>query len=233
MLFNLINSKALSVASEHSLSVLMRDDGPSRERFIEDPQVYLTRWIKDRVKDWPQGFYAAIGDTPLSRLHSAAAVLIRAGGLGKGTASEMETEAGKVFGPLYDLAVQLRDQHETFVHSYAFLPIAAEVYTHHSKVEPAKGANTEQERLRRAARWLRDFARWFERVGGSDLPLPADPTVLWTVFKRDFDKRAGQVFIAMSFSREQGIGWRSAGIRRSDRPLQQISSKLAAGSYQN
>jgi len=41
MLFNLINSKALPIASEHSLSVLMRDDGAAAERFVEDPQVYL------------------------------------------------------------------------------------------------------------------------------------------------------------------------------------------------
>lgn len=199
MLFNLINSKALSIESEHSLSVLMRDDGPSAERFVEDPQVYLTRWIKDKVKDWPRGFYAAMGDTPLSRLHAAAGVLLRPGGLSKATANEMESEAGKMFGPLYDLAVQLRDKHEKFVYSYAFLPVAAEVYARHSTVETAKGANTEQERVRRAARWLGDFARWFDRVGGTDLPLPADPSILWTVFKRDFDKRAGQVFIAMSF----------------------------------
>jgi len=198
MLFNLINSKALSVASEHSLSVLMRDDGPPGERFIEDPQVYLTRWIKDKIKDWPQGFYDAMGETPLSRLHSTAAVLLRSG-LSRGTANEMEAEAGKIFGPLYELAVQLREQHEAFVHSYAFLPIAAEVYAEHSKVEPGRGANTEQERLRRAARWLRYFGRWFDRVGAAELPVPADPSVLWAVFKRDFDKRAGQVFIAMSF----------------------------------
>jgi nucleoside 2-deoxyribosyltransferase len=85
------------------------------------------------------------------------------------------------------------------VHSYAFLPIAAEVYTRHSKADSAKGANTEAERLRRAERWLRDFARWFDRIGGTDMPMPADPSILWTVFKQDFDKRAGQVFIAMSF----------------------------------
>jgi nucleoside 2-deoxyribosyltransferase len=199
MLFNLINSKALSIASEHSLSVLMRDDGAPSDRFIEDPQVYLTRWIKDKIKDWPQGFYTAMGDTPLSRLHSAAAVLLRPGGLSKTTANEMETEAGKMFGPLYELAVHLRDQHEKFVHSYAFLPIAAEVYSRHSTVDAAKGANTEQERIRRAARWLHDFARWFDRIGGAELPLPTDPSILWFVFKRDFDKRAGQVFIAMSF----------------------------------
>jgi hypothetical protein len=199
MLFNLINSKALPITSEHSLSVLMRDDGAANERFVEDPQVYLTRWIRDKVKDWPRGFFTAMGDTPLSRLHSAAGVLLRPDGLSKATAAEMETGASKMFDPLYDLAVQLRDQHEKFVHSYFFLPIAAEVYTRHSTVEPARGANTEPERIRRAARWLRDFARWFDRVGGSDLPLPADPSILWTVFKRDFDKRPGQVFIAMSF----------------------------------
>lgn len=198
MLFNLINSKALSIGSEHSLSVLMRDEAAPSERFVEDPEVYLTRWIRDKVKDWP-GFYAAMGDTPLSRLHSAAEVLLRPGGLSKATANEMESDAGKIFGPLYELAVQLRDQHEKFVHSYAFLPVAAEVYARHSMVDPAKGANTEQERIRRAARWLRDFGRWFDRVGGADLPSPADPSILWTVFKRDFDKRAGQVFIAMSF----------------------------------
>jgi nucleoside 2-deoxyribosyltransferase len=199
MLFNLINSKALSISSEHSLSVLMRDDGPPGERFIEDPQVYLTRWIRDKVKDWPSGFYAAMGEAPLSRLHSAAEVLLRPGGISKSSTNDMEAEASKVFGPLYDLAVQLRDQHQKFVNSYAFLPIAAEVYARHSIVEPAKGTNSEEDRIRRAGRWLRDFACWFDRIGGSDLPLPTDPSILWTVFKRDFDKRAGQVFIAMSF----------------------------------
>lgn len=199
MLFNLINSKALPIASEHSLSVLMRDDGAAAERFIEDPQVYLTRWIHSKVKEWPQGFYAAMGGAPLSRLHSAAGVLLRTGGISKGTQQEMETEASQLFGPLYELAVTLRHQNETFVHSYAFLPVAAEVYARHSKVEPAKGANTEAERLRRAERWLREFARWFDRVGAENLPMPADPSVLWEVFKRDFDKRSGQVFIAMSF----------------------------------
>ncbi len=199
MLFNLINSKALPIASEHSLAVLMHDDGAVNERFIEDPQVYLTRWMRDKVKDWPQGFYDAMGNTPLSRLHSAAGVLLRPGGLCKTTVAEMESEAGKVFDPLYELAIHLRDQHEKFVHSYAFLPVAAEVYARHSTVDPTKGANTEKERIRRAARWLRDFAYWFDRIGGADLPLPADPCVLWTVFKRDFDKRSGQVFIAMSF----------------------------------
>ncbi len=109
MLFNLINSKALSIASEHSLSVLMRDDGAAAERFVEDPQVYLTRWIRDKIKDWPQGFYSAMGDNPLSRLYSAAGVLLLAGGISKATQQNTETDAGHLFGPLYDLAVRLRD----------------------------------------------------------------------------------------------------------------------------
>lgn len=206
MLFNLINSKALPIASEHSLAVLMLDEGgTSAERFVEDPQVYLTRWMRDKVKDWPQGFYAAMGDAPLSRLHSAAGVLLRPGGISKATQQEMEADAKHLFGPLYELAARLRDHHERFVHSFAFFPIAAEVYARHTSVDPAKGANTEPERLRRAEQWLGDFARWFDRVGGADMPLPADPSILWTIFKRDFDKRAGKVFIAMSFSQEQAL----------------------------
>ncbi len=203
MLFNLINSKALPIASEHSLSVLMRDDGAATERFVEDPQVYLTRWIHDKVKDWPEAFYTAMGETPLSRIHSTAGVLLRPGGISNETQQSMETEAGHLFSPLYDLVVRLRDEHLKFVHSYAYLPVAAEVYVRHSKVDSAKGANTEAERLRRAERWLRDFARWFDTVGGTDMPLPADPSILWTIFKRDFDKRAGKVFVAMSFRRER------------------------------
>jgi len=199
MLFNLINSKALPITSEHSLNVLMRDDRNPPERFAEDPQVYLTRWIRDKVQGLPHSFYDAMGDTPLSRLHAAADVLLRPGGIPKTTQQDMEKEAEQLFSPLCDLAIRLRDQHEKFVHSYAFLPIAAEVYTRHSKADSAKGANTEAERLRRAERWLRDFARWFDRIGGTDMPMPADPSILWTVFKQDFDKRAGQVFIAMSF----------------------------------
>ena len=205
MLFNLINSKAMPIASEHSLAVLMRDDGAAVERFIEDPQIYLTRLIRDKVKDWPAGFYGAMGDAPLSRIHSAAGVLLRPDGISKENKDSMETEVGQLFGPLYDLAVRLRDEYEGFVHSHAFLPVAAEVYIHNSKVDPAKGANTGAERLRRAERWLRDFGRWFDRIGGSEMPLPADPSVLWTIFKRDFDKRAGKVFVAMSFRSERDL----------------------------
>ena len=102
MLFNLINSKALPITSEHSLSVLMRDDGAPTVRFVEDPQVYLTRWIRDKVKDWPQGFYDAMGETPLSRLHSATGVLLRPGGISSATQQNMEEEAGQLFGPLYE-----------------------------------------------------------------------------------------------------------------------------------
>jgi hypothetical protein len=205
MLFNLINSKALPIGSEHSLSVIMRDDGAAGERFVEDPQAYLTRWIHEKVKNWPQGFYAAMGETPLSRLHSAAEVLLRPGGISRVTQAEMEHDAGQLFGPLYELAIRLRDNHEQLVHSYSFLPIAAEVYARHSKVDASRGANTEAERLRRAERWLRDFARWFERIGGAEMPVPADPSILWTVFKRDFDKKAGKVFIAMSFIDEHAL----------------------------
>jgi hypothetical protein len=205
MLFNLINSKALPIASEHSLNVLMRDDRNPAERFAEDPQVYLTRWIRDRVENWPHSFYDAMGTTPLSRLHAAADVLLRPGGISKTTQQNMEKEAGQLFGSLCELAIRLGDHHEAFVHSYAFLPIAAETYSSHSKVDPAKGANTEAERLRRAERWLRDFARWFDAVGGTELPMPADPSVLWTVFKRDFDRRTGQVFVAMSFRKNRTL----------------------------
>lgn len=87
MLFNLINSKALPMVSEHSLSVLMRDSGSPAERFNEDPQVYLTQSICDRVKNWPRGFFEALGDSPLTRLHSTSKVLLRSGGLSS-TSSE-------------------------------------------------------------------------------------------------------------------------------------------------
>jgi len=69
----------------------------------------------------------------------------------------------------------------------------------------SKGAKTEPERIRRAERWLSEFARWFVRIGGADMPLPADSSIFWTVFKRDFDKQAGKVFIATSFINEQAL----------------------------
>jgi nucleoside 2-deoxyribosyltransferase len=181
----------------------MRDEGAPAERFNEDPQVYLTRWIRDRVKNWPQGFYDAMGDSPLTRLHSTAKVLLSPGGFTISTLPQMETEAKALFDPLYDLAVRLRNQHESFVLSPAFLPIAAEIYTHHTLVERGSGANTSQARLLRAERWLRDFAFWFDRIGGTDLPLPSDPTLLWKVFKKDYEGRARSVFIAMSFTDDQ------------------------------
>ena len=79
------------------------------------------------------------------------------------------------------------------------------MYTQHSTVAKGSGGNTGQERLRKAERWLRDFAKWFERIGGTELPLPSDPTILWTIFKKDFDQKARSVFIAMSFREEQNL----------------------------
>ena len=203
MLFNLINSKDLPLISEHSLSVLMRDNGASAVRFAEDRQVYLTRWIRDVVRNWPQGFYEAMGDSPLSRLYSTAKVLLKPGGLIAETMESAQTEATGLFDPVSDLAVRLRDAHESFVLSPAFLPIASEVYVQHTLMDPAKGVNTRQARVVRAERWLRDFGQWFERLGGADLPIPSDPTVLWDVFKRSYDSRAKSVFIAMSFANDQ------------------------------
>jgi len=204
MLFNLINSKALPIASEHSLSVLMRDDGAPAERFVEDPQVYLTRWIRDRVRTWPQGFYDAMGDSPLSRLHATAGVLLRPSGLNSESRETLEADGKELFDPLFELAIRMRPIHEAFVLSSAFLPVAAEIYLRYTKVENA-GANSERERLPRAERWLRDFATWFDRIDGTRLPMPSDPTLLWTVFKKDFDKRAKSVFIAMSFREDRTL----------------------------
>lgn len=205
MLFNLINSKALPITSEHSLSVLMNDDGSRSERFTEDPQVYLTRWIRDRVKNWPQSFYEAMGSNPLTRLHTTAGVLLNHGELSSEKPDQLESQAKALFDPLYELAVRLRDQHEAFVMSAAFFPVAARVYLHHTRIERGSGANTRQARSLRAERWLIDFANWFQRIGGSDLPLPPDPTLLWEVFKRDYDRRAKSVFIAMSFQEDQTL----------------------------
>jgi hypothetical protein len=180
----------------------MRDEGAAGERFDEDPEVYLTRWIRDRIRGWPIGFYEAMGTTPLTRLHTTARVLLRPGGITNANLTQMDEEVRALFDPLYGLAVRLRDKHETFVLSSAFLPVAAEVYARHTLVnEP--GANSSQARCLRAERWLRDFAAWFDRIGGADLPLPADPALLWAVFKRDYEKRARSVFIAMSFRNDQ------------------------------
>jgi len=205
MLFNLINSKALPITSEHSLSVLMKDDGSRTERFEEDQQVYLTRWIRDHVKGWPRGFYDAMGDTPLTRLHKTARVLLGPEGISSKNANQLESEAETLFDPLNALAVRLRNDHGSFVLSSAFLPIAARVYLHHTQPEDDHHANTPQARLLEAERWLRDFSKWFNRIGGADLQLFSDPTFLWEVFKRDYDKRAKSVFIAMSFKDDQTL----------------------------
>jgi hypothetical protein len=204
MLFNLVNSKALPIVSEHSVAVLMRDDGAAGERFDEDPEVYLTRWIRDRIRGWPSGFYEAMGATPLTRLHTTARVLLRPGGITSANFTQMDDEVRALFDPLYELAVRLRDKHEAFVLSSAFLPVAAEVYARHTMLSEPE-SNSGQARCLRAERWLRDFAAWFDRIGGADLPLPADPSLLWAVFERDHERRARSVFIAMSFRDDQTL----------------------------
>lgn len=125
-------------------------------------------------------------------------MLLRPDGISKDNFLSLEEEAEHLFDPLYRLAIKLQDRHANLVNSYAFLPIAAEIYMCHPKTDPAKGANTESERCRRSERWPADFAHWLEREGGADMPIQADPSVLWTIFKRDFDKRAGKVFLLIA-----------------------------------
>jgi hypothetical protein len=43
------------------------------------------------------------------------------------------------------------------------------------------------------------------RIGETDLPLPAGASLLWAVFKRDYERRARSVFIALSFSDDQTL----------------------------
>lgn len=50
MFFNIINGKVLPITFEHSLAVLMRDDGAPSVRFKEDPQRYLACWIMEKVR---------------------------------------------------------------------------------------------------------------------------------------------------------------------------------------
>lgn len=196
MLFNLINSKALPLVSEHSLSVLMRDDRASPVRFAEDPEIYLTERLKTQVKGWQQGFYRALGITPLTRLRATAKTLLQDNDISKDDYQKLEVDAEALLEPIYELAVSIKEQHQTFVYSECFLPVAAEVYLRHSVV--TEEDNLEQ-RKRRADYWLREFARWFDRLGAADLPTQPDPVVLWSIFKRQFDQKAGQVFLAMSF----------------------------------
>jgi hypothetical protein len=94
----------------------MKDNGSSSERFIEDPQVYLTHWIHDKVKDWPKGFYSAMGDVPLSRLHSVAGVMLRPGGISKINQQEMETDAKQIFSPLYEFVLVQREMEFSIFH---------------------------------------------------------------------------------------------------------------------
>jgi hypothetical protein len=205
MLFNLINSKALPIVSEHSLAVLMSDNGPAATRFSEDPDVYLTRWIRDRVRTWPQGFYEAMGPTPLSRLYQTARVMLRDDALKTLAIPQLEASCVQLFDPLYELAVKVREKHPDFATSAAFLPVAAEVYARHS-IGAGEGESISREaRLSLATLWLNDFGKWYDQLGGSDLPVPPDPLALWTIFKRSFDQRARSVFVAMSFGEEEAL----------------------------
>jgi len=205
MLFNLINSKALPMVSEHSLSVLMQDEGTTAERFAEDPQLFLTRAIRDTVDGWPARFLEAMGSSPLTQLHRTSSVLMRSGEFPSETVEEVELAIPRLFEPLSDLAARLNTDLASFVSSSAFLPVAAHVYAKHTTGSGETANPTVADRLNRAERWLREFARWFATAGGKALPELEDPTLLWDVFYADFQSRAGQVFVALSFSEDKHI----------------------------
>lgn len=215
MLFNLINSKALPLTSEHSLSVMMQDELLTWE---EDKQVHLTRRLRDSIKDWPEGFLATLGETALSRLHATACTLTKPNGPFAGDSPPSKEAIKALCDPLSELAARLKREHEHFVRSPAFLPIAAEVYCNFTSDAKGPGDGSKNAKIGRAERWLLEFARWFDSLGLKDLAIPADPLVLWTLFKRDFDRKARTVFVAMSFtsSREMDSVWKgiTEGIQR-------------------
>ena len=196
MLFNLINSKAVPVVSEQSLSVLMQDEGLPEVRFKEDPQLFLTRWMRDRVRGWPRDFYPALGPTPLTQLYRTAGVIIRSFGP-LADATTLARHAEELFDPLNAIASRLRADHESFVLSPSFLSIAAEVYAYHTSPDGSDMGSGS--RTGRAISWLTAFAQWYAHIEGSKLPVEGDPAILWRVFKQAYDRRARSVFIAMSF----------------------------------
>jgi nucleoside 2-deoxyribosyltransferase len=227
MLFNLINSKALPIVSEHSLAVLMQDEGTAAERFDEDRQLFLTRAVRDVVASWPSSFHKAMGPTPLTRLHHTAAVMLRAD-LAAGTPGELQTAVGDLFEPLSVLAARLSSSVLAFVASPSFLPVAAEVYLRHTVGDGEDPGPNEHDRLSRAERWLREYATWYLSIGGPELPVSDDPTLYWRVFKADFERRSGEIFVAMSFAEEKYLKETTQAIdeaivafnsRHSDSPL--------------
>lgn len=196
MLFNLINSKAVLLTSEHSLQVLMQTD---KLTWAEDKQVYLTQRLRDAIKDWPGNFLETLGEEPLSTLHAMACGLTKSGAIYAGDAAPTKKDLRSLCDPLSELASRLKAKHEKFVLCPTFLPVAAEVYAHHSRSEAKKDVEQRKERIEQCEKWLTEFAHWFQRLGLHDLGVPVDPLVLWALFKKDFDSKARSVFIAMSF----------------------------------
>lgn len=194
LIFHTINSKALPLESEHSLSLLLGQDPthamtPDNE-FVYSSELHLTRQMADRLRGLPPPARQRFGERPLTALWESGRNLIAMDASIVADRHALTRFAEELFAALSDIVTKLADGQPSLCRTYRFFEVAARVW------QRAEGS-THEERVRWTVEYLDGLGSWLGHRGITELLDPRSPAeVLLTTFEAARSQVPKRVFLA-------------------------------------
>jgi len=194
LIFHTINSKALPLDSEHSLSLLLGQDPahamtPDNE-FAYSRELHLTRLLAEHLRGLPAPIRKRFGKRPLTALQESGRSLIAMDDAIAEDRDALTAFAKDLFAALAEIVTRLADEQPSLCSTYGFFEVAARAW------RMAEGPSHE-EKVRWTVRYLDGLGGWLGRQGITDLLGPRSPAeVLLSTFEAARSKVPKRVFLA-------------------------------------
>ena len=220
LIFHTINSKALPLESEHALQLILGQKPgyamKPNDEFSYDPTLYLTRLLRDKLKQLPVPAQQRIGNKPLTVLGRAASSMISMDVNLSTDLMRLNGFASDIFAGLNDVITRLSNQQPELCKAEYFLDLAARVWKNDEEIEYEQHVNHTIE-------YLDSFGDWIGKDGITSLKLNSPLSEqLFKTFESVRNRKPKQIFLARWYPKDSdGENKRRAQLR-----LEQIESAL-------
>lgn len=220
MLFHTINSKALLLDSEHALNLILGQALNVRpladDEFANDPSLYLTRLLQQKMNGLPQPQLERLGQSPSTALNAAAVCLIDTDPVLRQARVKLDQFADGLFAALGDMLARLPATVPELCKSEFFIELASMAWND-------SGAGDHNTRINRAVATIQGLGTWLGRDGldrlKSQHSLARQLFEMYRVVRSRVPKR---IFLARWYPDDQD----GAEKAKADRRLNMISRAL-------
>jgi len=162
-IFNIINSKALPLESEHALKLLLGQDQEHsltpQQEFDYDPALYLTRLLRDKIRGLSTTHRERLGDRPLTSLNDTARALIELKNELKENRDKADQYADDIFAAITEFLTRLWHSYPNLCKAAYFIELSACVWAKYKTI-----ADNSQ-RINVAVEYLKDLGDWLGEEG--------------------------------------------------------------------